>query len=134
MDSRREKARQLVEAGCVFPDPGLKQVAVVSGSDDRSYLVFFGDGRASCTCPSWGFCRDEWLAPLVAQISEQAEMIGQLRERADRLQAERDELRARLEALSATQAVPEPQDEPSAPVYVYRVPESAQRPWGSSGG
>jgi excisionase family DNA binding protein len=73
--------------------------------------------------------RDEWLAPLVAQISEQAEMIGQLRERAGRLQAERDELRARLEALSATQAVPEPQDELSAPVYVYRVPEPPQRSW-----
>ena len=73
--------------------------------------------------------RDEWLAPLVAQISEQAEMIGQLRERAGRLQAERDELRARLEALSVTQVVPEPQDEPQDRGFVYRVPEPPTRPW-----
>ena len=56
-------------------------------------------------------------------------MIGQLRERAGRLQAERDELRARLEALSATQVVPEPQDEPQHQGYVYRVPEPSRRPW-----
>ena len=40
--------------------------------------------------------RDEWLLPLVEQIREQAERIGQL-------QAERDALAARLEALQATQ-------------------------------
>ncbi len=43
--------------------------------------------------------RDEWLAPLVAQITEQAERIG-------RLEAERDELRARLDAAQAAPAPP----------------------------
>jgi len=38
--------------------------------------------------------RDEWLAPLVAQITAQAERIGQL-------EAERDELRRRVEAAEA---------------------------------
>ena len=49
--------------------------------------------------------RDEWLAPLVAQISEQAETIGGLR-------AERDALRSRLSALEAHQA--ESPDEPTS--------------------
>ena len=56
-------------------------------------------------------------------------MIGQLRERAGRLQAERDELRTRLEVLSATQVVPESQNEPAYQGYVYRVPEPSRRPW-----
>ena len=57
-------------------------------------------------------------------------MIGQLRERAGRLQAERDELRKRLEVLSASQVVPESQDEPQQyQGYVYRVPEPSRRPW-----
>ena len=56
--------------------------------------------------------RDEWLAPLVAQIREQAEEAGRLRaegeddrrlagQLVDLLQAERDELRAEVERLRA---------------------------------
>jgi len=41
--------------------------------------------------------RDEWLAPLVAQITEQAETIG-------RVTAERDALQARLRDVEAQQA------------------------------
>ncbi|MDP9374418.1 MAG: hypothetical protein M3Q65_18610 [Chloroflexota bacterium] len=55
--------------------------------------------------------RDEWLAPLVARITEQAERIGrlgaereELRRRAEAAEAERDELRARLEAAQAAPA------------------------------
>jgi DNA-binding transcriptional MerR regulator len=47
--------------------------------------------------------RDEWLAPLVAQITEQAQAIG-------RLELERDQLRAEVEALRR-QAAPQPLSE-----------------------
>jgi excisionase family DNA binding protein len=77
--------------------------------------------------------RDEWLAPLVAQISEQAEMIGQLRERAGRLQAERDELRTRLEVLSASQVVPESQDERSTKATSIAFLSRPEGPGGGSG-
>ena len=51
MDSRREKARQLVEAGCVFPVPGLPSTAVVLSSDrSMPYVVTFGTGQEACTC------------------------------------------------------------------------------------
>ena len=41
-----------------------------------------------------GAIRDEWLAPLIAQIREQAEEIGRLRAERDAAAAERDRLRA----------------------------------------
>ena len=58
--------------------------------------------------------RDEWLAPLVAQITAQAERIGRLEAERDAAEAarlaaerERDDLRDRLEAAQAAPAAPE---------------------------
>jgi len=62
--------------------------------------------------------RDEWLAPLVAQISDQAETIGRVTAERDQariqaemaalereqIQAERDALQARMSALETLQA------------------------------
>ena len=72
--------------------------------------------------------RDEWLAPLVAQITEQAERIGHL-------EAEREELRRRAEAaeaeLSATRLAHEREvDElraqaPPAPPHAASPPTTA---------
>jgi len=72
--------------------------------------------------------RDEWLAPLVAQISDQAETIGRLTAERDQariqaemaalereqIQAERDALEARLSVLEAVH-VEVPQSQPDAP-------------------
>ena len=50
-DTRREKAGALVEAGRVFPVPGLRDTAVVLSSDrSMPYVVTFGTGQEACTC------------------------------------------------------------------------------------
>ena len=61
-----------------------------------------GDGVPATHAPLAAI-RDEWLAPLVERIAEQAETIG-------RLEAERDAARAELAALKASP----PQDAPHA--------------------
>ncbi len=70
--------------------------------------------------------RDEWLAPLVAQITAQAERIGQL-------EAERDEFQRRVEAaeaerdrLAAAQAA---QDGPGTPVTPTAAPGDGPGMW-----
>ncbi len=79
--------------------------------------------------------RDEWLAPLVAQITEQAERIGrlgaereELRRRAEAAEAarlaverERDELRRRLDAAQAAPQAPGAAEDP-APAVAAIVP------------
>ena len=60
--------------------------------------------------------RDQWLQPLVAQIREQAELIGQLRAERDQAAQERDDLRAEVERLRAVPPVPDaPRTSPAAP-------------------
>jgi excisionase family DNA binding protein len=74
--------------------------------------------------------RDTLLAPLIAQndrlvtqVTEQAETIGHLR-------AERDELRAQLEALQAPTRDENNQEDTQDAGYVYREPEpTTSRPW-----
>ncbi len=75
--------------------------------------------------------RDEWLAPLVAQITEQAERIG-------RLEQEREELRRRAEAAEVErdqlrqQAAPQPPSAaptPSAATDTPEAPGAAQGFW-----
>ncbi len=75
--------------------------------------------------------RDEWLAPLVAQITDQAETIGRVTAERDQariqaemltlereqIQAERDALQARMSALEAHQA--------ESPTQASSVPETA---------
>ncbi len=56
--------------------------------------------------------RDEWLAPLVAQIREQAEQVGALRTERDRALQERDALAAEVERLKAAQDAPVAAQEP----------------------
>jgi len=63
--------------------------------------------------------RDEWLAPLVAQLTDQAETIG-------RLAAERDQLRAERDALRS-QAVPQPSSEAPTIVVMTETPEPQHR-------
>ncbi len=76
--------------------------------------------------------RDEWLAPLVAQIREQAEQVGVLRTERDRALQERDALSAEVERLKAAQdaavAAPEPQHEAQP---AEAVPD-ASAPWWAS--
>jgi uncharacterized coiled-coil protein SlyX len=73
--------------------------------------------------------REEWLAPLVAQISEQAETIGRLTERSAhqqqtiaKLESSRERLETRLRELESP---PDPQPEISSET----PQEAAQRPW-----
>lgn len=72
--------------------------------------------------------RDEWLAPLVAQLTEQAETIG-------RLTAERDELRERLAAAEAEKVAPAPpqprsaEEAPPAPDSAPVAPGGVQGFW-----
>ena len=49
--------------------------------------------------------RDEWLAPLVAQISEQAETLGRVTAERDQAQHERDELRRRAHRANTQQEI-----------------------------
>ena len=86
--------------------------------------------------------RDQWLAPLVAQITEQAQQIGRLeaerdtaeqmveeqRRRAERTEREREDLRRRAEALEAerdelraevTRSAP-----PAAPAGTYEAEDA----------
>lgn len=82
-----------------------------------------------------GAIRDEWLAPLVAQLTEQAEKIG-------RLEQERDELRRRaevaeaalatVEAAKVAPAAPQPrsvEEPPPAPVATPIAPAPAGGFW-----
>jgi hypothetical protein len=50
------------------------------------------------------------LAPFIAELGTVKEELGRDRERREQAERERDELKARLEALEATQDAPEPQD------------------------
>ncbi len=75
--------------------------------------------------------RDEWLAPLVAQITAQAERIGRLEAERDAAEAarlaaerERDALRARLDTPQAAPAAPE------APTVLIVEADTPQRPAG----
>ncbi len=76
--------------------------------------------------------RDEWLAPLVAQIREQAEQVGVLRTERDRALQERDALAAEVERLKAAQgapvAAPAPQHE-AQPTKTATVTSSSR--WAS---
>ncbi|MBA2452510.1 MAG: hypothetical protein H0V47_05030 [Chloroflexia bacterium] len=73
--------------------------------------------------------REEWLAPLVAQISEQAETIGRLTERSEhqqqtiaKLEGSRERLESRLRELESP---PDPQPE----IGSETQQEAVQRPW-----
>jgi hypothetical protein len=65
--------------------------------------------------------RDEWLAPLVAQITEQAEAIG-------RLEQERDELRRRAEAAEAERDALRRQAAPAPPHEATTITTPADTP------
>ena len=74
--------------------------------------------------------RDQWLAPLVAQITTQAETIG-------RLEAERDDLRRRVEAAEAevsrrrdSMAQESAPDSPGTPEPPIVAQYHAPRVWG----
>jgi len=67
--------------------------------------------------------RDEWLAPLVAQITTQAARIGQLEAERAALQRRVEAAEAERDRLAAAQAV---QDGPGAP---ERAEEAARGVW-----
>ena len=77
--------------------------------------------------------RDEWLAPLVAQITAQAERIGRLEAERDAAEAgrlaaerERDELRRRL---GAAQAAPAAAEAPTVVIVEAGTPRRSPGLW-----
>ncbi len=72
--------------------------------------------------------RDEWLAPLVAQIREQAEQVGVLRTERDRALQERDALAAEVERLKAAQNAPVAAPEPQPKQPTSTTPDTPASP------
>jgi hypothetical protein len=68
--------------------------------------------------------RDEWLAPLVAQIAEQAETIGRITAERDQAQRERDDERQRRQAAESRVSELEAQ-EAEIPVQAPSAPQAA---------
>lgn len=58
--------------------------------------------------------RDEWLAPLIAEIGETREQLGRVTAERDQAHHDRDALQARVSTLEATH-VEVPQSQPDAP-------------------
>jgi excisionase family DNA binding protein len=79
--------------------------------------------------------RDTLVMPLIHQNQQLHREVGELRERAGRLEAERDaamrerdELRMHLDARESPEARENPSQDSHAG-YVYREPEAPRRPW-----
>ena len=70
--------------------------------------------------------RDEWLAPLVAQITEQAETIGRVTAERNQAQRDRDALQVRVCTLEEQQAE-SPTQASSAPQTATR--DATDAPW-----